>query len=230
MRWTKTIVAAVLSVFLTGVVYGEVPTTLSKPDEVTQARLVKAYGKTPLAFEANAGQTDKQVKFFSRGLGYNLFLTPTESVMVLSKGEKQGDGKPEAGGRKPPFDRARPEPAEGLRVTDGKLGVTTRCHAELVEACAPQQSAVVRMRLANANPSPAVSGVDQLPGKSNYFTGSDPKQWRTNVANYKKVRYEAVYPGIDLVYYGNQRQLEYDFIVAPGADPKAIELAFQGMT
>ncbi|HXJ96599.1 MAG TPA: SBBP repeat-containing protein, partial [Terriglobia bacterium] len=69
-------------------------------------------------------------------------------------------------------------------------------------------------------------GLDELPGKSNYFIGNDPKKWRTNVANYAKVKYEGVYPGIDLVYYGNQRQLEYDFVVAPGADPAAIRLAF----
>jgi hypothetical protein len=60
-----------------------------------------------------------------------------------------------------------------------------------------------------------------------YDISKDPKQWRTNVPHYAKVHYEAVYPGIDLVYYGNQRRLEYDFVVAPGADPKAIRLAFK---
>ena len=72
-----------------------------------------------------------------------------------------------------------------------------------------------------------MTGLDELPGKSNYFIGNDPAKWRTNVPTYAKVRYENVYPGIDLVYYGNQRQLEYDFVVAPGADPRAIRLAFQ---
>jgi len=64
-----------------------------------------------------------------------------------------------------------------------------------------------------------------LPGKSNYFLGSDPKKWRTDVANYAKVKYRDVYPGVDMVYYGNQDgQLEYDFVVAPGADLSAIKL------
>ncbi|TMI11754.1 MAG: hypothetical protein E6H40_03915, partial [Betaproteobacteria bacterium] len=58
--------------------------------------------------------------------------------------------------------------------------------------------------------------------------GKDPAKWRTNVPTYAKVHYRAVYPGIDLVYYGNQRQLEYDFVVAPGADPNRIVLGFQG--
>src|SRR5262249_4266209 len=63
---------------------------------------------------------------------------------------------------------------------------------------------------------------------SNYLIGNDPTQWHTDVASYSKVKYRAAYPGIDLVYYGNQRQLEYDYVVAPGADPGAIHLAFDG--
>ena len=79
-----------------------------------------------------------------------------------------------------------------------------------------------------ANPKAKVVGLDELPGKSNYFIGNDPKKWRTNVPSYARVKYEGVYPGVDLVYYGNQRQLEYDFVVAPGADPNQIKLSFAG--
>src|SRR5215471_17873413 len=67
-----------------------------------------------------------------------------------------------------------------------------------------------------------------MPGKSNYFLGNDPARWRTNVANFAKVRYRGVYPGIDLVYHGSQQQLEYDFVVAPGADPRRIGLRLNG--
>src|SRR2546430_16603115 len=81
------------------------------------------------------------------------------------------------------------------------------------------------MKLVGANQAANVTALEELPGKSNYFIGNDPKQWRTDVPTYGKVKYEGVYPGVDLVYYGNQRQLEYDFVVAPGADPKAITLA-----
>jgi hypothetical protein len=84
------------------------------------------------------------------------------------------------------------------------------------------------MKLAGANARAGVTGADALPGKSNYFIGSDPSQWRTNVPTYGAVKYAAVYPGIDLVYHGNQRLLEYDFLVAPGADPRAIGIRFQG--
>ena len=89
-------------------------------------------------------------------------------------------------------------------------------------------SSVIRMRLEGANCSPRVSGASLLPGKSNYFIGNDPSKWRHDIPQFARVEYHAVYPGVDLVYYGNQGQLEYDFRVAPGADPNQITLSFQG--
>jgi photosystem II stability/assembly factor-like uncharacterized protein len=87
---------------------------------------------------------------------------------------------------------------------------------------------VLRMRLAGANADPRVEGTEELSGKLNYFVGSNSSDWRTGVPLYGKVHYTGVYPGIDLVYYGNQRQLEYDFQVAPGADPRRIKIKFDG--
>jgi hypothetical protein len=86
----------------------------------------------------------------------------------------------------------------------------------------------LRMTLVGANPSAAIAGSDQLPGKSNYFIGNDPQKWRTGIPQFAGVHYESVYPGIDLVFYGNQGRLEYDFKVAPGADPSQAELQFDG--
>jgi hypothetical protein len=86
----------------------------------------------------------------------------------------------------------------------------------------PATAAVLRMKMRHANPAARITGMDELAGKANYFIGNDPSKWRTNVPTYSRVRYEEMFPGIDLVYYGNQRQLEYDFIVAPGADPHLI--------
>jgi hypothetical protein len=79
-----------------------------------------------------------------------------------------------------------------------------------------------------ANAAPQVEGQDELPGKVNYFIGNDPEKWLRNVPTYRKVYYKNVYPGIDVVYYGNQRELEYDFVVAPGANPKAIKFTVEG--
>ncbi len=101
----------------------------------------------------------------------------------------------------------------GQRVT--KLGT-----ARSVEA--------VRMTLVGANPEAAVAGSDRLPGISNYFIGNDPKKWHTGIPQFAGVRYQSVYPGIDLVFYGSQGHLEYDFKVAPGADPSQAELQFDG--
>src|SRR6266851_2082343 len=86
----------------------------------------------------------------------------------------------------------------------------------------------LRIKLVGGNANARVTGMDELPGKSNYFIGDDPKKWRTNVPNYAKVKLHGVYPGVDLIYYGNQRQLEEDFVVAPGADPRAITLKISG--
>ncbi len=89
-------------------------------------------------------------------------------------------------------------------------------------------SSVIRMRIDGANTSARVSGASPLPGRSNYFIGNDASKWRQNVPHFARVEYQEVYRGVDLVYYGNQGQLEYDFRVAPGADPSQIALSFQG--
>jgi uncharacterized repeat protein (TIGR01451 family) len=88
--------------------------------------------------------------------------------------------------------------------------------------------AVLGLRLAGANPTPPATGLDELPGKSNYVLGHDPRKWRTGVTRYARVSYGDVYPGVDLVFYGNQSQLEYDFLVAPGADASRIQLQLDG--
>jgi uncharacterized repeat protein (TIGR01451 family) len=84
------------------------------------------------------------------------------------------------------------------------------------------------MRLVGASPNADARGVEKLPGKANYLIGNDPSRWRTGIPTYARVHYRNVYAGVDLVYYGNQRQLEHDFVVAPGADPKQIRLAVEG--
>ena len=83
----------------------------------------------------------------------------------------------------------------------------------------PSLSQTIRMQLLGANPDAAVSGLQTLPGISNYFIGSQSSQWQRNIPNVAKVEYRDVYPGVNMVYYGKQRQLEYDFVLAPGATP-----------
>ena len=91
-----------------------------------------------------------------------------------------------------------------------------------------REGTVLRLKMLGANPDARVEGQNELPGKVNYFIGNDPENWRRNVPTYRKVNYKDVYPGIDVVYYGNQQELEYDFVVAPGADPKVIKFRVDG--
>jgi Bacterial Ig-like domain (group 3)/Beta-propeller repeat len=183
----------------------------SQANPKAQTRILDDYGKLPLSFEANNGQTDARVKFLLRTGGYTLFLTSDEAVLALngSKGKKVLKDGPFL--QRAPM--AEPKARGGARTT-----------AE------PTTAAVVRMKLRNANSAAKVSGVDELAGTSNYFIGNDPAKWRTSVPTYAKVKYEGIYPGIDLVYYGNQRRLEYDFVVAPGADPRQIAFDIRGAT
>jgi Beta-propeller repeat len=92
------------------------------------------------------------------------------------------------------------------------------------------RQAAVEMQLAGANQRPEVVGAEKLPGHSNYFIGNDPSRWLRNIPQYGRVQYRQVYPGIDLAFYGNQNQLEYDFEVSPGSDAHQIELNFKGAT
>ncbi|MFN7921186.1 MAG: hypothetical protein U0Q16_13890 [Bryobacteraceae bacterium] len=108
-------------------------------------------------------------------------------------------------------------------LTAGKVGDPLDPNREL------PKSTVVGMRLKNSRPAKSIEGMDRLEGYSNFYLSPDPAQWRTNVPNYGKVTAKDVYPGIDTVYYGKGRRMEYDFVVAPGADPSKIELAYDGV-
>ncbi|MCU1285960.1 MAG: Cell surface protein [Acidobacteriales bacterium] len=183
---SSVVFAGLLSVSLTSFAQAKSPAAQAKPASGTvkpqqpanKAKLSAAMAKMPLAFEANSGQQDAQVKFLSRGSGYTLFLTQSEAVLALAAGKNSAD--------------------------------------------------VVRVKLAGANRNAHINAVERLGWDSNYFIGNDRKKWRTHVANYRKVQFDDIYPGVQLVYYGNQQQLEHDFIVAPGADPKKIAMEIAG--
>ena len=87
---------------------------------------------------------------------------------------------------------------------------------------------VFRIALRGADRGAKVTGADKRAGVANYYIGNDPRKWRSGITTYGKVKYQSIYPGIDAVFYGNQRQLEYDFVVSPGADPKQISLGLTG--
>ena len=135
------------------------------------------YGKLPLSFEPNMGQSAKQVKFISRGQGYTLFLTPDEAVFSLRNSEKKS---------------------------------------------------VLRMKLVGADANAELNGQQALQGKVNYLISNDRKKWRTSIPTFRQVRYDNVWTGIDMVWYGTQSELEYDFVVRPGNNVSQIRLSFEG--
>lgn len=147
-------------------------------------RAVDFSGRLPVAFEANCGQSNPDVKFIAHGAGRRLLLT-ADGLMLSPASARSTEGN-------------RPEP--------------------------------FRLRLLDGNPHAEITGLDRLAGTANYFLGANPRQWHVGVPRFAKVRYNDVYPGIDLVYYGNQRQVECDFIVAAGADPDVIRLAVDRRT
>ncbi|MEP7336232.1 MAG: SBBP repeat-containing protein [Acidobacteriota bacterium] len=164
-----------------------------------QQQIAGQYSRQPLSFEANRGQAQKQVKFMARGNGYGLFLTEAEAVLVLRRVEARQTGRTKQ----------------------------ARRHTE-PDALRENAPGVVRLKPVGINPNPPVEALAELPGKTNYFIGADAQAWRTDVPTYARVKYAQIYPGIDLVYYGNQQKLEYDWIVAPGANPGQIRLSFPG--
>jgi hypothetical protein len=161
---------------------------------------VGMHANTPLQFEENQGQTAREVRFVSHGNGYELFLTEQEAVVAL-------------------------HPSHPLDLSANHRAAYFRARRAARKTA---NTSVLRMRLANANRDTRIAGMEPLPARVDYFVGSDPAKWRTNITSYSRVKYTDVYPGIDLVFYGNQRRLEYDFIVAPGADPKSIALNVEG--
>ncbi len=198
MKRTLFVIAAVcLGSFGTLIVLHHAPSVGSaaaRLQTTTDSRLavLDAYGKLPMAFEANAGQTDGQVKFLARGAGYTVFLTEQNATLRL-------------------------EPLSSKLETAGNSGKN-----------AVRSGAVVRFALSNSNPRSAVHGLNVEPGHANYFVGNDPRRWRKNVPQFSRVQFDDVYPGIDLVYYGSQGQLESDYVVSPGADAKRVALHVEG--
>jgi len=117
----------------------------------------------------------------------------------------------------------------GLYLTAQEAVLALRRPATDLRHPAPRISAL-SMKIAGSAASVEPVGDVQLPSKSNYFIGNDPAKWHRDIPQFARVRYRNVYPGIDLVYYGSQGRLEYDFEIAPGSDPGQVTLKFEGVS
>ncbi len=164
----------------------------------------------PLVFEPNLGQATPPASFVAHGSWFKLLLSPDQAVFALQTPAPVAPALP---GRSPgsAFD------PDAIRQIAAEASAVR------------QKSRTLKMRLLGANPNATMSGLDRLPGKTNYFIGRDRSKWRSGVPNYAKVRAASVYPGIDVVYHERGTGLDFDLILAPGADPRRVKLAFDGV-
>jgi hypothetical protein len=164
-----------------------------------QDRAQESFGRLPLAFESNDGQASAEVRYLARGANYMLLIGDADAVLA----------------------RRRLEPC--AVPARGAHGAKARCGME---------NDIFNLQLLGTRAGGRINGTargeEMLPGKVNTLLGNDPSKWHTGAATYRRMRVPEVYPGIDMVYYGDQQRLEYDFDVAPGADPKAIRFRFTG--
>jgi hypothetical protein len=168
---------------------------LKEANKETKSKINEQYGKLPLRFEKNIGQTDSNIDFISQNNNYTLFLSP-DKVTFSFEQEKN-------------LNNFRQKPNVNI-------------HNDNVNA-----TSLLTMNIIQGNSNAEIHEIEKLETVSNYFLNNSQNQWQTNVENFSKIKYTNVYPGIDIVYYGNQRQLEYDFIVAPYTSPDIIRLQFE---
>ena len=140
------------------------------------------------------------MRFLSHSAAGSLFLTPSEAVFTLTANTATG--------------------------TKAKKALLKGANVQSPEGKAPRVA--VRMQMIGSDPRASVLQEQPLSGRINYFLGKDPSKWHTEVPTFGRVGFHAVYKGVDLVYYGSHQHLEYDFVVAPYADPKQIALHFAG--
>jgi hypothetical protein len=183
------------------------------PPPATEAPALQAQAAHTLAglstgFEANQGQYRDQVRFMGRAEDYTLFLTPGEVVIGLRQPSKA--------------DYTVPGETGGYKTAGVGQALTA-------DPPAAGRTALVHMQLVGSNLDAPVVGQHALPGKVNYYFGNDPSRWFTGIPTFGQVRYQGVYSGIDLVFYGTANNtVEYDFDVAAGAHPETVNLGFAG--
>jgi uncharacterized repeat protein (TIGR01451 family) len=162
------------------------------------ARVKARYSRLPLSFEANRGQAPRGVDFVARGQGYVALLSHGAARIMFPS-----------------------RPSKPVR-SPGPAGLA---RDRVVPSA---RAASVGLRFAGAAPRPRAAGRRRLPGTVSYFEGHTRSRWRTGIPTYARVRYRSLYRGVDVVFHGDQRRLEYDLVLAPGADPSAVRLLVSG--
>jgi Beta-propeller repeat len=187
------------------------PTSTTAITPATRTRINATFAALPLAFEANQGQVDPQVKYMARGNGYKLFLSSSHAVMTFSRGIRDSEVRDMV-------EDKRRGPAKIRQLLEERARKTAH----------PSSMAALRMNFLDGNPGSQLEAEDAQPGRVNYFIGNDPAKWRSGIPLFARVSYRDIYPGIDLAFHGAGPQLEFDYLVSPGANAAAIAIGFQG--
>ena len=173
---------------------------------------ISQLGNMPLAFTQNMGQWDKKIKFRADAGGATMWFASDGAYYQFTRTIPKDDAQ---------LGPVDPMWASGRQTASSAPGVMGQEPKEY-------ETMMIKANFVGANPNPVMSGFEMMEYKCNYFIGNDPNEWHTDVPNYTAVFYEQVYDGIDLKYYGNGKQMEYDFIVSPGADFSQIRIQYEG--
>ena len=219
-------------------------TTIGGRQMSTSAPLnvITGLASMPLAFTENQGQWDDQVLFRANAGGATMWFTKSGAYYQFTRRVRVGQepcapdiSDEDVGTTGVPTYRGTDvtQPGEPVSGVEGWPDQPARDRQMSTSAPFTDhepdniETMMIKADFVGSNPTPRVVGEGLLEYKCNYFLGNDPTKWRTDVPNYLAVVYEDIYPGIDLKYYGNGKQMEYDFIVSPGADPSQIQVRYE---
>ena len=176
-------------------------------DNLSNVRITRSITSMPLSFTANQGQWDDKVKFRANANGATMWFSPDGAYYQFTR-------------------TIESEGSDPISVVDKRIGIIPE---EVMDRQPDKiETMLIKAKFVGANPNLQMTGVDMMEYKCNYFIGNDPNEWHTDVPNYSALLYEQIYDGINLKYYGNGRQMEYDFIVSPGADYSQITIQYEG--
>jgi len=196
-------------------------------DPAQNASVMRSYGNLPLHFIENQGQVDPKVKYYSRSGGHTTFFTKEGLVVALTRAEQKGELDP---GKTPlsTLDSLVNRDRE-FRLNEGRYGFARRPANRHTGAPSRSITSVVSIKPVGIQEETQIVALELQGHRVNYFIGNDPAKWRTDIPTFKAVSYQEAYPGIDLKFYGRGRELEYDVVVKPGADPAQVQFAYEGV-
>jgi len=166
-----------------------------------ETRALKAYGNIPLYFIKNTGQVDRRVRYYEKGAGHATFFTEDGLVLALTKREKT---------------------AVKTNGHDLDRDIRTRGSRKF-------STEALRLSFIGARKDALITANEKIPGRVNYFIGSDRSRWHSDIPTFGAVTYENIYKNIDIKFYGTGRNIEHDIIVHPGADPSVVRFRYEGV-